>query len=130
MPFPLTPSSIIFGLQGGLGMLNGFANLLIPALVVKNSKVLNIASIPALHTIALGAITYGEISALYVNAAYKADTQIMWWSIVGRGLAVVTFGLHGGVWGNIALFEGAMSVLTAGNLLWEWRTESTYVKGV
>ncbi|TVY56667.1 hypothetical protein LCER1_G006552 [Lachnellula cervina] len=127
MAFPLTPSSIIFGLQGGLGMLNGFANLLIPALVAKNSKVLNITSVPALHSIALGAITYG---AFYVKAAYAADTQIMWWSIVGRGLAVVTFGLHGGVWGNIALFEGAMGVLTAGGLLWERRTENKKVKGV
>ena len=52
----------------------------------------------------------------------------MWWSIVGRGLAVVTFGLHGGVSGNIALFEGAMGVLTAGGLLWERRTESKKVK--
>jgi len=65
-----------------------------------------------------------------VNAAYKADKQIMWWSIVGRGLAVVTFGLHGGVWGNIALFEGTMGALTAGGLLWESMIESKKVKDV
>jgi len=58
MAFPLTPSSIIFGLQGGVGLLNGFSNLLFPALVTKNSKILNIASIPALQAIALGAITF------------------------------------------------------------------------
>lgn len=59
--FPITPSSIIFGLTGALGVVNGFANSVSPALVAKNKAMLGMESTVALHTIGLGAITYGFV---------------------------------------------------------------------
>jgi hypothetical protein len=56
-PAPL--SSLVVGLQGIFGILNGAANLLSSSAAEKNLEVLNLTSLPALHSIALGSIAIG-----------------------------------------------------------------------
>jgi hypothetical protein len=52
-------SSLVVGLQGIFGILNGAANLLSSSAAEKNLEVLKLTSLPALHSIALGSIAIG-----------------------------------------------------------------------
>ena len=54
-------SSLVVGLQGIFGILNGAANLLSSSAAEKNLAVLNLTSLPALHSIALGSIAIGYV---------------------------------------------------------------------
>jgi hypothetical protein len=54
-------SSIIVGLQGIFGILNGAATLLFQSAAQKNIAILNIPSIPAIHAIAAGSVSIGYV---------------------------------------------------------------------
>jgi len=57
-------SSIILGVQGIFGILNGAASLLFPAAAAKNLQTLGLGvdALPAIHAIALGSVAIGFVS--------------------------------------------------------------------
>lgn len=55
-------SSIIVGLQGIFGILNGATSLLLPSAAQKNTEILKIPSIPAIHAIAAGSVSIGYVN--------------------------------------------------------------------
>lgn len=65
-----------------------------------------------------------------MNAAYRVDKIAMWWATIGRAIAVATFASDGGLWVNLALFEGVQGAMIAAGLIWESRSEDKKVKSV
>jgi len=103
-------------IQGVFGVLNGSASLLFSSALHKNMEVMQIDSIPALQSIALGSVSIG---AFYLNAAYRNDRPVMWASVIGRWLSIPVFLQHGGPWKNVAIFEGVCGVSIAIALFFE-----------
>jgi len=108
-------SSTILGLTGIVTFLNGASGLLSSSLAAKNMEVLGISE-PAGHAIALGAASIG---VFYIRAAQQNDKTIMWLTLAGRALAVLTFAKDGGAWVNVAVYEGVCGGLLAAALVWE-----------
>lgn len=59
-------SSIIMALQGMFGLLNGTASLISRSAAAKNLEVMQIASTPAVHAIALGSVSIGYVAHLLI----------------------------------------------------------------
>jgi hypothetical protein len=53
------PSSIVLGLQGIFGILNGLASLVSSRAAAHNMSTLSITSLPAIQSIALGSLSIG-----------------------------------------------------------------------
>lgn len=129
---PLT--TLILGLQGIINLLNGASSLLFPSLAAKNAEAMQTSAAAtdamSLATMSIGFVAYllqyfeGLIDdrALYINAAYKKDVSVVWWMVLGRAIAVCVFWRYGGMWGNVAIFEGACGVSLAMARGWDiWR---------
>ena len=58
-------------------------------------------------------------SALLLNAVYRKDRLAMWMLGFGRLLAIPVLLVDGGLWVNIAAYDGACGVLTAIASGWE-----------
>jgi len=107
------------------GVFNGAASLLFSSAAQRNLEVMQITSLPALHSIALGSITIG---AFYLNAAYRNDRTVMWWCVFGRLLSIPVFLQHDGPWINVAVFESVCGLSIALSMLFESRTTSEMAK--
>ncbi|TVY82543.1 hypothetical protein LSUE1_G002437 [Lachnellula suecica] len=121
---PLT--SLILGLHGIIGILNGVPGLIFPSIAVRNAQIMEISSAPAVDAIALGSVSLG---VFYLNAAYRRDIPIMWMSVVGRMAAVIVFWPRGGVWRNVALFEGICGLSLVLARGWDVWGRGRYVEG-
>jgi len=118
-------SSVVLGLQGVFGILNGLASLLSSRAAAHNMSTLSITSLPAIHSIALGSLSIGTF---YLLAVRNNDRTAMWLTVAGRAVAVGVFWGHGGPWRNVSIFEGVMGGLLGVALGWESRRGGEKVK--
>ncbi|KAG9243428.1 hypothetical protein BJ878DRAFT_543273 [Calycina marina] len=105
-------SSSIFNAQGLLTGLNSLSGIFSLRLAQKNAEVLDI-SIPAMHAIDLGAISFG---ITWVLAGHRNDRTIMKLSIPGRLLAGIVFQQYGDSWKDV-VYE-TVGAAAAGLGLW------------
>ncbi|KAJ9638145.1 uncharacterized protein PV06_04874 [Exophiala oligosperma] len=95
----------LFLLGNGVYLLfNPFQPSLDPAGVFYNTPV------PVIRAFSMTSLTIGS---MYLQSVYQRNRDAMLLSVFGRGVAVtVFFWTNGGAWKNVALFEGAMGLLT------------------
>ena len=58
------------------------------------------------------------LGCLFLQVGYQGSRVMMVTALPVRFLAAAVFGLHGGAWRNVAVYEGVWGLVSLGALMW------------